>query len=141
MGAPLVGQVAAGPLSLALEEAERQVSLDSSLFGLSEQEKLFCLRVQGDSMNGAGILEGDIVIVQREVEPKSGQVVVARVGDEATVKRFERRGRKVLLCPENPSHAPIEVCPEHGEEFQVLGVVVGLIRTNISTKSELRRAK
>ena len=130
-GVPLVGQVAAGPLNLALEEAEREVHLDRPLFSLSEQEKLFCLRVQGESMNGAGILEGDIVIVRREVEPRRGQIVVARLGEEATVKRFEKRGRKVVLCPDNPAYPPIEVSRDPGEEFQVLGVVVGLIRTEL----------
>lgn len=130
-GVPLVGRVAAGPLSLALEEAEREVELDRSLFGLSEGEALFCLRVQGDSMSGAGIFEGDVVVVRREVEPKPGQVVVARLGEEATVKRFEKRGRKVLLCPDNPAYEPIEVRRREAEGFQVLGVVVGLIRTRM----------
>lgn len=128
--APLVGRVAAGPLNHALEEVEREVSLDRSLFGLGEEEKLFCLRVQGDSMSGAGILEGDIVIVQREVKPQSGQIVVARIGDEATVKRFVQQGKRVLLCPENPNYAPIEVSDTE-EEFHMLGVVAGVIRTKV----------
>jgi len=132
-GVPLLGQVPAGPLNLAVEDVEREVDLDRSLFGLGRQENLFCLRVQGDSMSGAGILEGDIVIVQRQAEAKPGQIVVARIGEEATVKRFEQKGGKVFLCPENPAYEPIEIAPgsQEAEEFHVLGVVVGLIRTNM----------
>lgn len=130
---PLVGQVAAGQMTLAIEEAEQEVGLDSALFGLNEQDALFCLRVKGNSMRDAGILEGDLVVVQRKTTPQPGQIVVARLGEEATVKRFEKQGNRIILKPENPEYAPIEITPEMDcvEGFEILGVVVGLIRTGL----------
>ena len=76
---------------MAVEDVERLIQLDRDLFGLGEGETLFSLRVTGDSMRDAGILEGDLVIVKRGTEPRPGQVVVARLGEEATVKRFASR--------------------------------------------------
>jgi repressor LexA len=128
---PLVGRVAAGPLTEALEEVEREIDLDRPLFGLGEGEQLFCLRVQGDSMTGAGILDGDVVIVRPKSDPRPGQIVVARLDGEATVKRLERQGSSIRLLPENPAYEPIEINPGQDEEFQILGVVAGLIRQDM----------
>lgn len=130
---PLVGRVAAGPMSEALEDVERRLELDRALFGLSEQEELFSLRVSGDSMSGAGILEGDIVIVSRSRSPRKGDVVVARMGGEATVKRLGRKGKKILLIPENPAYETIEIHSDREdiEDFSILGVVAGLMRTGV----------
>jgi repressor LexA len=130
-GAPVLGRVPAGPLNLALEEVERWAPIDRSLFALGEGETVFCLRVEGDSMAGAGILDGDLVVVRKSGQARSGQIVVARIGEEATVKRLERKGRRVRLLPENPAYEPIEVGKAEAEEFQILGVVTGLIRPQV----------
>ncbi len=132
-GVPLLGRVPAGPLNLAVEEVEREVEFDRGLFGAGESDELFCLRVEGDSMKDAGIVEGDWVVVRRGGEARPGQIVVARVGEEATIKRLMKEKDRVLLCPENPAYQPIEVTPgrEEAEGFQILGVVAGLIRTSM----------
>ena len=117
---PLVGRIAAGSPVLAVENIESQVSL-------SRFQDCFLLRVQGESMSGAGIMDGDLVIVRRQPEAHNGDIVVALLGDEATVKRFDRRGDRVTLLPENPDFKPIFVDRDL-EDFQVIGVVVGLLR-------------
>jgi len=117
---PLVGRIAAGSPVLAVENIESQVSL-------SRFQDCFLLRVQGESMSGAGIMDGDMVIVRRQPEAHNGDIVVALLGDEATVKRFDRRGDRVTLLPENPDFKPIFVDRDL-ESFQVIGVVVGLLR-------------
>lgn len=124
-GLPLVGRVAAGHPILAQENIERHVQIDSALFSPRAD---YLLRVQGMSMKDAGILDGDLLAVHKSPEAKTGQVVVARIGDEVTVKRLEKRGRSVRLLPENPEFAPIVIDPAR-DELAIEGIAVGVIRT------------
>lgn len=121
---PLVGRVAAGSPILAAEHITRQVRVDPSLFA---QKPDYLLTVRGLSMRDAGILEGDLLAVRKSAEARNGQIVVARLGDDVTVKRFRRVGRTIELLPENPEFEPITVTPE--DEFAIEGIAVGLIRT------------
>lgn len=121
---PLIGRVAAGRPILAQEHVERTLLLDPGLF---RPRADFVLRVQGDSMRDAGILDGDWVAVQRSAEARSGQIVVARLDDEVTLKRLRHTADGIELWPENPAYAPIRIDPRrHG--FAIEGVHVGLIR-------------
>ena len=117
---PLLGRVHAGGLEMALEEYEGYLPVQ-----LRGPEALFGLRVRGESMTGAGILPGDIVIVRQEAEAASGDIVVALVGDEATIKRLSLRRGQIELHPENPAFAPIIPGPD---ECRVLGKVVEVRR-------------
>jgi repressor LexA len=119
-GLPLVGQVAAGQPVLAEENIEDYAQLDD-LAGAGDADYL--LRVRGDSMRDAGILEGDVVAVRRQETARDGEIVVALVGEEATVKRFFRESDHVRLQPENPDMEPIRE-----REVQLLGRVVGVCR-------------
>jgi repressor LexA len=119
-GLPLVGQVAAGSPVLADENIEEYVAVPGIAGGDQGQ---FVLRVKGDSMINAGILEGDHVIVRKQDTAKNGEIVVALVGDEATVKRFFREQEHVRLQPENDAVAPILT-----REVKLLGRVVGVCR-------------
>ncbi len=119
-GLPVVGQVAAGQPVLADENIEEYVPVPGIAGG---DDGEFVLRVKGDSMKDAGILEGDFVIVRRQETAGDGEIVVALVGEEATVKRFFREDDHVRLQPENESMEPIRT-----REAQVLGRVVGLCR-------------
>src|SRR5690606_4322052 len=121
---PLVGRVAAGSPILAAEHITRQVSVDPSLF---TQRPDYLLTVRGLSMRDAGILEGDLLAVRKTTEARNGQVVVARLGDEVTVKRLRRVGSAIELHPDNPDYQPIQVTSE--DEFALEGIAVGLIRT------------
>jgi repressor LexA len=116
---PVLGTVTAGLPILAQEDTIGYVAYDGDASG-----ELFGLRVRGDSMIGAAILDGDTVIVRKQNTADSGQIVVALLGEEATVKRLRRRAGQVWLMPENPAYAPID-----GRECAVLGVVVGLCRS------------
>jgi repressor LexA len=119
-GLPVVGQVAAGQPVLADENIEEYVPVPGIAGG---DDGEFVLRVKGDSMKDAGILEGDFVIVRRQETAGDGDIVVALVGEEATVKRFFRENDHVRLQPENEAMEPIRT-----REAQVLGRVVGLCR-------------
>jgi repressor LexA len=119
-GLPLVGQVAAGQPVLAEENIEEYVEVPG-LAGGADGEYL--LRVRGDSMKDAGILEGDHVAVRPQSTAKDGQIVVALVGEEATIKRFFKEADHVRLQPENPAMEPIR-----SREVRVLGRVVGVMR-------------
>jgi repressor LexA len=119
---PVVGLVHAGDLSEAIESSEGFVSVT----GRAADETLFALKVEGESMIGAGILPGDVVIVRRQDSAASGAIVVALVRDEATVKRLRLRGRRVELHPENPAFAPI--IPESSADVRILGQVVEVRR-------------
>lgn len=121
-GLPLVGQVAAGSPTVAEELIEDHVEVPSVAGG---EQGEFVLRIRGDSMIGAGILDGDLVVVKRVREAKDGEIVVALVGDdsEATVKRFFREEQAVRLQPENDAHKPIVT-----DDVQVIGRVVGVMR-------------
>jgi repressor LexA len=89
----------------------------------------FLLKVRGMSMRDAGIMDGDLLAVQKAKEAKNGQIVVARLGDDVTVKRFKRTRTGIELLPENPDFEPIVVSP--GDEFEIEGLAVGLIRNNM----------
>jgi repressor LexA len=119
---PLAGTVAAGKPIEAVETPDT-IEVPASMVGPGEN---FVLRVRGDSMIGDGILDGDYVVVRRQPGAESGQTVVALIGGEATVKRFQRKGGRVELHPANPAMAPIAV--EGEESFRIEGVVVGVIR-------------
>lgn len=123
---PLVGRVAAGSPILAQEHIERTYQIESRLFS---QTPDYLLTVRGMSMQGAGILDGDLLGVKKAKEASNGQIVVARLGDEVTVKRFHRTRRGIELLPENPDFQPIVVQP--GESFEIEGLAVGLIRTRM----------
>jgi repressor LexA len=118
---PLVGRVAAGAPITATENLEGYLTLPAELFNGPE---LFMLKIQGDSMINAGILDGDLVIVNQQETANDGDIVVARLWDEATVKRFFRMDGYVELRPENPSMEPIRT-----QEVAILGRVVGVVRT------------
>ncbi|MBO9662740.1 transcriptional repressor LexA [Dokdonella sp.] len=120
---PLVGRVAAGSPILAAENVEAQYALDPSLFPRAD----YLLRVVGLSMRDAGILDGDLIAVRRSAEADDGRIVVARLDDEVTVKRLERRSGRVRLLPANPDFAPIEVDPQR-HAFAIEGLYVGLLR-------------
>jgi len=120
---PLVGRVAAGNPILAAEHVEREIGIEPALFS---QAPDYLLRVRGLSMRDAGILDGDLLAVKKSPDARNGQIVVARLGDEVTVKRFSRDGRVIQLLPENPDFQPIVVSAE--DEFSLEGIAVGLIR-------------
>lgn len=121
---PLVGQVAAGSPILAQENIEEQISLDPKLF---RPKPHYLLRVKGMSMRDAGILDGDLLAVHRTPEASNQQIVVARIDDEVTVKRFRREGHQVSLLPENPDFSPIEV-DLRDSELVIEGLGVGVLR-------------
>lgn len=117
---PLIGRIAAGSPVLAVENIEGRVSL-------SRFRGCFLLRVHGESMVGAGIFENDLVIVRPQGVAKNGEIVVALIGDEATVKRLRYLNGKIWLYPENPRFQPI-VIEDQRDNFHLIGVVVGLLR-------------
>lgn len=123
---PLVGRVAAGLPVLAVENLEDTLRVDRSLVG--DAEGVFALRVTGESMILDGILDGDIVFVRQQENAKSGDIVVALVDDEATVKRFYPERDGVRLQPANDAMAPIVISPGSGVDLRLLGVVVGVFR-------------
>ena len=123
-GIPLVGRVAAGSPILAAEHVERRYQFDASLF---KPRADYLLRVRGMSMRDVGILDGDLLAVHRTADARTGQIVVARVHDEVTVKRLRRRGAVVELLPENPEFEPI-VVDTRREPLAIEGVAVGVIR-------------
>lgn len=123
-GLPLIGSVAAGSPILAQEHIESHYQVDPSLFKPNAD---FLLRVQGMSMKDIGILDGDLLAVHKTQEVKNGQVVVARIDDEVTVKRLSRKGKHVQLLAENEEFAPIEVDLEQ-QNFAIEGLAVGIIR-------------
>jgi repressor LexA len=125
---PLVGRVAAGSPILATEHIEAQYRIDATLF---EPHADYLLRVRGTSMQDIGILDGDLLVVHRSAEARSGQIVVARLGEEVTVKRLKRRGREITLVAENPAFPPIVVDPKE-TPFAIEGIAVGLIRASRS---------
>jgi repressor LexA len=121
---PLIGRVAAGSPILAQEHVEASYALDPNLF---VERPDYLLKVRGMSMRDAGILDGDLLAVKRAQDARSGQIVVARVGNEVTVKRLRKRGHTVELLPENPDFEPI-VIDARDEEFALEGIGVGLVR-------------
>jgi repressor LexA len=126
LGLPLVGRVAAGEPILAQQHIESHCKVDAHMFKPTAD---YLLRVHGMSMKNIGILDGDLLAVHRTQVAQNGQVVVARVEEDVTVKRFEKIGKKVYLHAENEDFSPIEVDLEH-ESFSVEGLAVGVIRNN-----------
>ena len=123
-GLPVVGRVAAGNPILAQENIEAHYQIDSALFSPRAD---YLLKVRGMSMKDAGILDGDLLAVHRSSEARAGQVVVARLDDEVTVKRFRKNGHVVQLLPENPDFEPI-VVDLRSRELVIEGIGVGVIR-------------
>ena len=122
---PLVGRVAAGSPIMSEGNIEATVAVDPALF---RPQADFLLRVVGLSMRDAGILDGDLLAVHRTPVAENGRIVVARLDDEITVKRLQRRDDRLLLLPENPDFAPIEVDARRTDSFAIEGVYVGIIR-------------
>jgi repressor LexA len=125
---PLVGRVAAGSPILAEEHIDRQYQVEATLFS---QRPDYLLKVRGMSMRDAGILDGDLLAVAQASEARNGQIVVARLGDEVTVKRFQRGKKGIELVPENPDFETIHVA-EGDPQFALEGLAVGLIRNGSS---------
>ena len=125
-GIPLLGRIAAGAPITAVEHHEDTIPLRPDWLGAGGQE-VFALRVRGDSMINAHIVDGDLVLVRKQDTAGSGDIVAAMVDGEATVKRFGREGGAVVLRPEHPTMKPIVVEPGHGD-FRILGKVVGVVR-------------
>ncbi len=125
MSLPLVGRVAAGSPILAQEHVEANYSVDPSLFSAKPD---FLLKVKGWSMRDAGIMDGDLLAVKKVDTAKNGQIVVARIGDDVTVKRYRKTGSLIELLPENPDFKIIKVDPET-DEFALEGLAVGLMRS------------
>ncbi len=119
----VVGRIAAGSPILAEENVVDRITLDESLV---RGDECFMLEVEGESMIGVHICPGDRIIVRRQEEARDGDIVVALLGDEATVKRFEKKGSKVRLLPENPDMDPIPI-PDPSE-LRIQGIVIGLVR-------------
>lgn len=120
---PIVGTVTAGRPILAEENLVGFFTVDPAVARGGEH---FFLRIKGDSMTGAGILDGDLALVRRQPDADSGDIVVAMIGEEATVKRLKKSARSIALVPENPKYVPIEA--SENEYFAVLGKVVGVFR-------------
>jgi repressor LexA len=123
---PLIGRVAAGQPIGADALVEREVDVDRHLF---RPRPDYLLRVQGDSMRDAGILDRDLIAVHRTSVAMNGQIVVARIDGEVTVKRYKLTRNRIVLLPENPDYAPIVVDP-HTDDFAIEGLFVGSIRTS-----------
>jgi repressor LexA len=123
-GIPLVGRVAAGAPILAAENIEDHIDISPALFAPQAD---YMLRVTGMSMRDAGILDGDLLAVHKTAQADNGQIVVARLDDEVTVKRFRRQGAAVLLLPENPEFQVIRVNPRR-QPLAIEGIVVGVVR-------------
>jgi repressor LexA len=125
MALPLVGRVAAGSPILAQQHVEATYSVDPAMFSSRPD---FLLKVRGESMRDAGIMDGDLLAVKKVDSAKNGQIVVARIGDDVTVKRYKKIGSLVELHPENPDFKVIKVDPAV-DEFTLEGLAVGLMRS------------
>jgi len=127
---PLYGRVAAGVPTLAQSNIEETIAIDRALFRPGAD---FLLRVHGQSMRDAGIAHRDILAVHRTPQASNGQIVVARLGDEATVKYYRRRGSLLRLEPANPEFAPLEIDLRR-EACEIEGIVVGIVRTELTRR-------
>lgn len=123
---PLIGRVSAGSPILAQEHVDQTYSVEGSLF---QQQPDYLLKVRGMSMRDAGIMDGDLLAVKSTREARNGQIIVARLGDDVTVKRLQRTKDGIELLAENPDYLPIVVQP--GEPFEIEGIAVGLIRNTM----------
>ncbi len=122
---PLIGRVAAGYPILAAENIEKELSVDPNMF---TQRPDYLLKVKGLSMRDAGILDGDLLAIKKTTDARNGQIVVARIDSEVTVKRLSKHGSVIELHPENPDFEPIVIRP--GQDFSLEGIALGLIRTS-----------
>jgi repressor LexA len=120
---PLIGRVAAGFPLLAAENIEKEISVDPNMFA---QQPDYLLKVKGLSMRDIGILDGDLLAIKKTSDARNGQIIVARIDDEVTVKRLNKKGNHIELLPENPDFDPIVIQP--GQDFSVEGIALGLIR-------------
>lgn len=120
---PLIGRVAAGYPMLAAENIEKEISVDPNLF---LQTPDYLLKVKGLSMRDVGILDGDLLAIKKTSDARNGQIIVARIDDEVTVKRLHKKGNRIELLPENPDFKTIVIQP--GQDFSVEGIALGLIR-------------
>ena len=125
MSLPLIGRVAAGSPILAQENLETSYSVDPAMFASRPD---YLLKVRGESMRDAGIMDGDLLAVKKVDSAKNGQIVVARIGNDVTVKRYRKTGSTVELLPENPDFKVITVHPGE-DDFALEGLAVGLMRT------------
>ena len=125
---PVVGRVAAGSPILADQNIESTVRVDSFFLGATPRDKVFALRVTGESMIEAGIHDGDYIFVRKQLEARRGQIVVAMIDGEATVKRYEPDGDVIRFCPENSSMEPIVVRKSDFRSTSILGIVCGVWR-------------
>lgn len=132
---PLLGRVAAGPLTEAIEHVDHTLMMDPTLLRGAGSQPTFALKVNGSSMVEAGIHDGDILFVRRQDTAKKGEIVVALVGDEATVKRYYPEEDHIRLQPENSTMRPIYVRRSEYGSFRILGVAVGLFRAVAGTKA------
>jgi repressor LexA len=123
---PLIGRVAAGSPILAQEHIDKTYVVEAGMFARKPD---YLLKVRGMSMRDVGIMDGDLLAVQKTKEAKNGQIVVARLGDDVTVKRFRKLRSHIELLPENPDFDTIVVYPD--DEFTLEGLAVGLIRNNM----------
>ena len=120
---PLIGRVAAGYPMLAAENIEKEITVDPNMF---IQKPDYLLKVKGLSMRDVGILDGDLLAIKKTSDARNGQIIVARIDDEVTVKRLNKSGSRIELLPENPDFEPIVIQPS--QEFSVEGIALGLIR-------------
>jgi len=120
---PLIGRVAEGHPILATENIEKEINVDPDMFA---ERPDYLLKVKGLSMRDAGILDGDLLAIKKTSDARNGQIVVARIDEEVTVKRLSKSGGRIELLPENPDFEPIQIQP--GQDFSLEGIAVGLIR-------------
>ncbi len=120
---PLIGRVAAGHPILATENIEKEINVDLDMFA---ERPDYLLKVKGLSMRDAGILDGDLLAIKKVSDARNGQIVVARIDEDVTVKRLSKSGGRIELLPENPDFEPIQIQP--GQDFSLEGIAVGLIR-------------
>jgi len=121
---PIIGRVAAGQPILAEENIEGTINIQASL--INSKNDCFALKVKGDSMINAGIFEGDVVIINPQNDAKNGEIVVAMIDNEATLKRFERKNGNITLIPENDNYSPIKV--NNLNNFSIVGKALGVFR-------------
>jgi len=125
---PVLGRVAAGSPILADEHVEATVQIDSFFLGNRKADKVFALRVSGESMIEAGIYDGDYIFVRKQIEARPGDIVVAMIDGEATVKRYQPAGDVIRLLPENRTMAPIVIKKQDFRSTSILGIVCGVYR-------------